>query len=183
MAIKEICRMGNPVLREEAKELPEELFGSFELDQLLIDMRDTMEHLGGIGIAAPQIGISYQVCIIDVPVESERYPDTEESDEYIIINPTIEVINDQKIGIWEGCLSVPGLRGYVPRNKTVVIRYQDLDGEPQQLEVDGFLAIVFQHELDHLFGKLYVDRIEDPKNLVFEEEYVKYIQPTEIKEE
>lgn len=174
MAIRELTRMGNPVLRELAKEYPIEKINSSEFNQLIQDLVDTMNENGGIGIAAPQIGISTQVAIIKIPADSTRYPETSESELYTIINPKIEIIERELQGFWEGCLSVPGLRGYVERPRAIKVNFINEFGKSVTLELDGFLATVFQHELDHLFGKLYIDRVADLSKLSYEEEFVQF---------
>jgi len=175
MAIREVTRMGNPVLRKEAEELTPEEIKSEETKELLQDMFDTMKEEQGIGIAAPQIGVSKKVALIAVPNDSERYPEAEESPVLFIFNPKITVIDDQLQGFWEGCLSVPGLRGFVERPRKVQIDFLDINAEPQSIVVEDFLATVFQHELDHLFGKLYIDRITDMTKLSYNEEFSKFV--------
>ena len=133
-------------------------------------MWDVMKKAGGIGLAAPQIGISIQLAVIKLESESERYDNLENSEEFVIFNPKLEVIDEQKQGFWEGCLSVPGLRGYVERPRKLKINYFNENAVEKEVIVEDFLATVFQHELDHLFGFLYVDRLNSTKDLVFEEE-------------
>ncbi|WP_372652865.1 peptide deformylase [Halobacteriovorax sp.] len=174
MAIKELTRMGNPVLRKVATEYDLSEIGSQSFLGLIEDLVDTMNENGGIGIAAPQIGVSTQVAIIKIPSDSERYPETDASELFIIINPVIEVIDSEAQGFWEGCLSVPGLRGYVERPRKVKVTYFDEDSNKKEITLEGFLATVFQHELDHLFGKLYIDRISDLTKLSYEDEYINY---------
>jgi len=170
MAIHQIIKMGNPILREIARALTEEEILSDEIKNLISDMWDTMEHAGGIGLAAPQIGIPLQLTVIRVPKESERYPEAPESDEYVIFNPKITYLTEDNQGFWEGCLSVPGLRGFVKRPKKIRVNYLDKKAKPQSIELEDFLATVFQHELDHLIGKLYVDRMDDISTLMYEDE-------------
>lgn len=177
MAIKPVIRMGHPTLRETAKELSESEVNSPWFKSLIQDMRETMAHEGGIGIAAPQINESYQVCIVHVPDESDRYPDSNESDEYIIVNPNITVLDEDKIGNWEGCLSIPGLRGYVERPRKIQVDYRNENFEEVTIIAEEFLAVVFQHELDHLFGKLYIDRITDTKMISYNEEFSQFHLP------
>lgn len=185
MAVKEVIRMGHPTLRVKASPVPVEEIQTHEFKSLIQDMFETMEAEDGIGIAAPQIGISKQVAIVGVPKDNPRYPDVEIDDEeddfeiLVVINPKITVIDDEKMGFWEGCLSVPGLRGYVERPKKIKVEFLDLEGNQQVVEAQGFAATVFQHEIDHLEGVLYVDRVEDKTKLSFIEEYVKYIDPDE----
>lgn len=174
MAIKEIVRMGNPILRNANAPIEEQEFASEALQELIQDMKDTMDHLGGIGIAAPQIGVNKQICIIDVDPENPRYENEEATEFLVICNPIIKSLTDEKQGFWEGCLSVPGLRGYVERPSSISLDYKDQLGHSMQIEAHEFLATVFQHELDHLFGKLYIDRIKGPEYLSFESEYSQF---------
>ena len=164
--------MGNPLLREEAKPFTEEEIISEETKVLLEDMWDSLEEAGGIGLAAPQIGVSKKLAVIKLSEESDRYPDMETSEAYVIFNPIINVIDRELQGFWEGCLSVPGLRGYVERPRKVRIDFLDENAKERTIEVEDFLATVFQHELDHLIGKLYVDRMEDVSTLMFEDEMI-----------
>ncbi|OUR96300.1 peptide deformylase [Halobacteriovorax marinus] len=175
MSVKDLKRMGNPILREVAKEVSIEEICTPEFKHLLTDLFDTMNDSGGIGIAAPQIGVSKQVTLIKIPSDSNRYPETEESKLFTIINPKIEVLDQELQGFWEACLSVPGLRGYVERPRKVKINYLDEFSKKQEFIAEAFLATVFQHEIDHLFGKLYVDRIKDLNLLSYEEEYQAYL--------
>jgi len=166
----EILKLGNPILRQTSKELTKEEILSSEIQELIPKMWDVMKNAGGIGLAAPQIGISIQLAVIKLESESERYDNLEDSEEFVIFNPKLEVIDEQKQGFWEGCLSVPGLRGYVERPRKLKIKYLNENADEKEVIVEDFLATVFQHELDHLFGFLYVDRLNSTKDLVFEEE-------------
>lgn len=174
MAVKPVLRMGHPLLREVAAPLEPSEILSEQTKQLINDMEETMKVEGGIGIAAPQIGVSVQATIIELPEESERYGTLGPSLRYVIFNPRISVIEETLQGFWEGCLSVPGLRGYVERPRKVRIEYLDENAQAQVIEPEGFLATVFQHELDHLFGTLYIDRIKDKSLLSFNDEFEKF---------
>lgn len=164
MAIKTVLRMGDPVLLEQAK--PVQAFDTPELHALIQDMRDTMAHMNGAGIAAPQIGVSLQVVIFGVG-ENPRYPDADEVPFTILINPTLNPIGDAQEDGWEGCLSVPGMRGLVPRYQRLQYTGFDVYGNPIDRMVSGFHARVVQHECDHLFGLLYPMRIKDLSNFGF----------------
>jgi len=170
MAVLNVIKMGNPILREEAKEFTKEEILSDETTQLIQDLYDTMKAEGGIGIAAPQVGISRSVALINIEDGQSRYSDAQEFPLLKIFNPKIKVLDETSQGFWEGCLSVPGLRGYVERPRKVEISFLNEKAEPQIIEVEDFLATVFQHELDHLFGKLYVDRIKDITLLSYDDE-------------
>jgi len=171
--------MGHPLLRQPGRALDEDDLADPQLDLLVTDMIDTLHDYGGIGLAAPQIGESLRLAIIEIEVGSSRYGEIPAMPLTIFINPTIEVIDATADGYWEGCLSVPGLRGYVKRPRHIRVDYLDLKGEACGLELRGFLATVFQHEFDHLDGTLYVDRLSDPKLLSFEREYSRYWLPLE----
>ena len=166
----EILKLGNPILRQTARKLTKEEILSSEIQGLIPKMWDVMKNAGGIGLAAPQIGISIQLAVIKLESDSERYDNLENSEEFVIFNPKLEVIDEQKQGFWEGCLSVPGLRGYVERPRKLKIEFLNENADEKEVVVEDFLATVFQHELDHLFGFLYVDRLNSTKDLVFEEE-------------
>ena len=164
--IRPVLRMGDPLLLE--KSLPVSQFNSNELNELLQDMRDTMAHLNGAGLAAPQIGVLQRVVIFGVK-SNPRYPDVEEVPDTVLINPVLEPLSDEVEEGWEGCLSVPGMRGLVPRWSR--LRYSGFDesGKPFEREVDGFHARVVQHEVDHLDGILYPRRIRDLTKFGFNE--------------
>jgi len=155
--IREVLKMGDPRLLEVAR--PVERFDT-ELQALLADMRETMAHQNGAGLAAPQIGVGLRVVIFGVHA-NPRYPDVEEVPDTVLINPVIEPLGAEMQEDWEGCLSVPGMRGWVPRHQQ--IRYSGLDEKGKRIErtVDGFHARVVQHEVDHLDGILYPRRIVD----------------------
>jgi peptide deformylase len=156
--IRAVLRMGDPRLLERSG--PVERFGTPELAALLADMRDTMAHLNGAGLAAPQIGVLLRVVIFGMK-SNPRYPQVEEVPDTVLINPELEAIGDDIEEDWEGCLSVPGMRGWVPRLRT--LRYKGFDerGNSFERQVEGFHARVVQHECDHLDGILYPMRIRD----------------------
>jgi len=173
MSIKEVITMGHPTLRKKAKPIAENEFDSPELKLLIQDMSDTMLQQEGIGIAAPQINVSKQVCIIDLPEDNPRY-DTKEltHERFIVINPVIKILDKTPgEGIWEGCLSIPGIRGFVKRPRKIRVTYFTETGQKKQVLLKDMMAIVFQHEIDHLVGKLFVDRLVDSKHLMFEEHF------------
>lgn len=166
--------MGHPLLRQVARPLRPEELGTEAMARLLADMVDTLHDYGGIGLAAPQIGESLRLAIIEIAGGPTRYGELTPMPLTVFVNPVIEVLDPATRGYWEGCLSVPGLRGFVERPQHVMIRYSTERGEPRQLELRGFPATVFQHEFDHLDGKLYVDRLADPRLLAFDEEFERY---------
>ncbi|MEM9622516.1 MAG: peptide deformylase [Pseudomonadota bacterium] len=175
MAVRKIIRMGHPHLRVPAQPVDTTVLGSADFQRLLDDMVDTLHDYGGIGLAAPQIDEPLRLAIIEIPGGHTRYGEIAAMPLTVFVNPTIEVLDPTPAGYWEGCLSVPGLRGFVERPQHVRIRYTDVDGNPQTLEMQGFWATVFQHEFDHLDGRLYIDHITDPTKLVFEEEFNRYL--------
>ena len=158
MAIREILKMGHPTLLEVAK--PVEKFNTSELDSIIEDMIDTMKENDGAGLAAPQIGLGMQLVIFGFD-SNERYPEADQVPFTVLINPVITPIGDEEEDGWEGCLSVPGLMGVVPRFKKIRYQGKDQYGNEIDREVDGFHARVVQHECDHLIGKLYPMRIRD----------------------
>ena len=180
MAVRRIIRMGHPLLREVARELtPEEITGE-PVRRLVDDMIDTLHDYGGIGLAAPQVAESVRLAIVELPGGPSRYGELPELPLTVFVNPVIDVLDGPAAGYWEGCLSVPGLRGYVERPQHIRVTASDLDGAPLAMTFQGFPATVFQHEFDHLDGRLYVDRITDPTRLVFEEEFERYVLPGEL---
>ena len=158
MATREILKMGHPTLLEVAK--PVEKFNTSELDSIIEDMIDTMKENDGAGLAAPQIGLGMQLVIFGFD-SNERYPEADQVPFTVLINPVITPIGDEEEDGWEGCLSVPGLMGVVPRFKKIRYQGKDQHGNEIDREVDGFHARVVQHECDHLIGKLYPMRIHD----------------------
>jgi len=164
MTIREILKMGDPRLLQVAR--PVERFATPELRTLVADMFETMRAVNGAGLAAPQIGVDLQLVIFGFQ-RNDRYPDAPPVPETVLVNPTIEAIGDEEEEGWEGCLSVPGMRGVVPRFAR--IRYQgfDLQGTPIDRDAEGFHARVVQHECDHLVGTLYPMRIRDFRRFGF----------------
>ena len=164
MAIKSVLKMGEPLLLQQAR--PVEQFDTPQLHTLIQDMRDTMADLNGAGLAAPQIGVSLQVVIFGFE-KNQRYPDADEVPFTILLNPQLTPLSEDMEEDWEGCLSVPGMRGIVPR--FVRLRYQGFDPYGAEIDrsVSGFHARVVQHECDHLQGILYPMRIRDFRQFGF----------------
>eukprot|EP00456_Euglypha_rotunda_P026356 TRINITY_DN21254_c0_g2_i1.p1 TRINITY_DN21254_c0_g2~~TRINITY_DN21254_c0_g2_i1.p1 ORF type:complete len:177 (+),score=34.74 TRINITY_DN21254_c0_g2_i1:239-769(+) len=165
--IRPVLRMGEARLLRVSR--PVEQFNTPELHDLVADMFDTMHALNGAGLAAPQIGIDLRVVIFGF-TSSPRYPNAEAVPETILINPLLEPLSDEQEDGWEGCLSVPGLRGVVPRYQRLRYRGFDLEGRVIDRTVDGFHARVVQHECDHLDGILYPMRVRDFTRFGFNEE-------------
>ncbi|NML14478.1 peptide deformylase [Azohydromonas caseinilytica] len=166
MAVRELLKMGDARLLRVAQPVRE--FGTTELQALLEDMQDTMQAAGGVGLAAPQIGVDLQLVLFGFE-RSERYPDAPPVPRTVLCNPVIEPLSEDEEEGWEGCLSVPGLRGLVPRFRSIRYRGFDLDGNLIEREAEGFHARVVQHECDHLIGRLYPTRMRDLRRLGFAE--------------
>ena len=179
MAVRKVIRMGHPALRRPARPVPEADIGSDAMHRLVADMIDTLHDYGGIGLAAPQINEGIRLAIVEIPGGPTRYGKLERRPLTICVNPEIEIVDADTAGYWEGCLSVPGLRGFVERPQRIRVHFTNLQRERETIAAEGFLATVFQHEFDHLDGTLYVDHIQDPHKLVFEEEYARYVMPQE----
>jgi peptide deformylase len=165
VAVRPVLKMGEPLLREVAR--PVQRFDG-ELAGLIADMDETMRALFGAGIAAPQIGVSLRVVIFELK-ENPRYPHLAPVPYTVLVNPVLSVLGEEEDEGWEGCLSVPGLRGLVPRYRR--LRYQGFDaaGAPIDRTVEGFHARVVQHEVDHLDGILFPQRVRDLRNFGFED--------------
>ena len=170
--MKEIKTIGEQVLKEIAKEVPIEKIQE-KLD-LINEMIEIMRCSKGVGIAAPQIGVLEQIVIIEIQ-ENERYPNIEKMPLTIMINPKLNIIDEEKVDGYEGCLSVPGVRGVVPRYKWIQVEYLDEKGQQHTMMLDGFPAKVAQHEVDHLNGIVFLERVEDKRSFITNENYFKYI--------
>ena len=158
MAIHPVLRMGHPLLNQPATEVKE--FNTLELDRMIADMLDTMQAEDGAGLAAPQIGINRRIVVFGFE-SNPRYQGAPAVPRTILINPRIRPLDDTMDDDWEGCLSVPGMRGLVPRYRRIEYSGFDARGEPVRVEAEGFHARVVQHECDHLDGILYPQRIRD----------------------
>ena len=176
MAILKVARMGHPILRKVAKNVSSKEIRSDEFQRFIDDMVDTMHEYEGVGLAAPQVHRDIRVSVIEYGEDNPRYKTEGHSGLQVYINPKLEVLTDETMSNWEGCLSVPGLRGLVKRPNKVRVQYLDRNGKDREIVAEGFLAIVMQHEFDHLDGVLYVDKVE-PQQLVFEKEFERYILP------
>jgi peptide deformylase len=167
MAAREVLRMGHPVLRQKAA--PVEKTGTPELRALVADMKETMAAKNGAGLAAPQIGVSQRVVIFGVE-KNPRYPDAEEVPFTVLVNPRLTMLTRDVESDWEGCLSVPGMRGVVPRYTKLRYTGTDEEGNPIERVAEGFHARVVQHECDHLDGILYPQRMQDMTTFGFTRE-------------
>ena len=166
MAVRPVLKMGHPLLRQVAQPVTD--FGTAELRELVRDMDDTMRALNGAGLAAPQIGVSLRVVIFEVR-SNPRYPDAGEVPYTVLVNPELSPLGEATEDGWEGCLSVPGLRGLVPRHRRLRYRGWDVHGLPIDRTVEGFHARVVQHEVDHLDGILYPMRLRSLDDLGYED--------------
>lgn len=175
MAILRVSQLGHPVLRAEATPVPASEIGTPELDALIGDLIDTMRDYSGVGIAAPQVRVSKRLFVIEVR-NADRYRNAELFPLTVVINPTLSFPTGEPRHDWEGCLSVEGLRGLVPRFTQVHLEGVDRAGAPLSLDLEGFPAIVAQHETDHLNGIVYLDRMQGLASLSFLDELNRYQQ-------
>jgi peptide deformylase len=158
------CYLGNPILRQKAKPVALGDIGKPFFQELIGEMFFTMRRVGGVGLAAPQIGKSIRLAVIEIGKTVFR-PGAVPLERTVIVNPVIVSHSKQRVNDWEGCLSFPNVRGLVPRYHTIVVHYLDGSGKKQTVELRGFQARVFQHEIDHLRGTLYIDRMRDMRSL------------------
>jgi peptide deformylase len=179
LAILKVARLGHPVLRQPCRDLERDEILSPRIRQLVRDMKATMDEYGGVGLAAPQVHESVRIALIEFSADGTRYAIEESQPLLVLFNARVHVLDPTPAGFWEGCLSLPGLRGWVERPSKIRVDYLDEAAEPRQLVAEGFLATVCQHELDHLDGALYVDRIADPHRFAFLEEFARFHQPAE----
>ncbi len=174
MAVRKILRMGHPTLRQVARPLSSAEAKSESISRLVGDMVETLHDYGGIGLAAPQVNESVRLALVEIPNMGSRYGELDPLPMKVFVNPVVTVLDASSAGFWEGCLSLPGLRGWVERPQHIRVDYRDLDFCPHSNEFKGFQATLFQHEFDHLDGRLFVDRMTDISRLVYEEEYAKF---------
>jgi len=174
MAILKVARLGHPVLRGPCRALSSDEIVSAPVRRLVRDLHETLREYSGVGIAAPQVHEPVRLALIEFGEDDARYRTRDAEPLRIFFNPRVTVLDEALSGFWEGCLSVPGLRGFVERPSKVRVDYLDAEARPRDLVAEGFLATVCQHEFDHLDGTLYVDRIADPKRFAFDEEFARY---------
>ena len=172
MAIRKVSRMGHPVLRQRAADIPPDQMQSPQMQCLIDDMIETMIDYEGIGLAAPQVFEPLRLIVLG-------NPDADPQDEAaipltVLFNPQFTSLSPERLDAWEGCLSIPQLRGVVPRSAAVEVRGYDREGQAVELEAEGLFARVLQHEIDHLDGVLFLDRMDDLQTLTFLEEYQRY---------
>jgi peptide deformylase len=171
MSILKVCRLGHPVLRMEAKHVSNDVLSTSAIQTLIDNMMETMVEYNGVGLAAPQIHESLSLAVIESHGPRGDIPMT------VLVNPDVTVLDEELIEDWEGCLSIPDLRGLVPRWKKLRVDALDRQGNKLQLIAEGFAARVIQHEFDHLMGKVYLDRMRDFKTLTHLAEFQRYWLP------
>lgn len=169
-----ISQLGNPILRQIAR--PVERVEDAAIQTLIDNLLTTLTASNGVGIAAPQVGVDYQIVIV-ASRPNPRYPHAPLMEPTVMINPQIVSHSEEMVKDWEGCLSVPGIRGQVPRHRQIEIAYTSRNGEPVKQQLHDFVARIFQHEFDHLSGLVFLDRIESTQDLITEQEYMQRIVP------
>jgi peptide deformylase len=173
LSVLEIATVGDPVLRERATEIGAEELRTAEVQQLIDDLIETMRSAGGAGLAANQVSVPRRIAVIEVD-DNPRYPYKPPIPLTVIVNPTIEPLSAERLVINEGCLSVPGLRGDLERYVEVCVRFTDREGAARELVARGLTAGTFQHEVDHLDGVLFLDRVSDPRTFSTWEQFERH---------
>jgi peptide deformylase len=177
MSILKVARIAHPVLRSPAKPVPKEAFRDRLFQKLIDDMRQTMYEYEGVGLAAPQVHEGLRLAVIEVPGKDER--SEAEVPFLVLVNPVVTALDGELETGWEGCLSVPDLRGLVPRLKRLKLDALDRHGKPYSIEAQDFFARVVQHECDHLDGNVYLDRMSDMRSLTFIKEFEDHVHKDE----
>lgn len=168
----EIVQLGNPVLRRQAQSVTD--FNSPDITEIIEQMLEILANSKGVGLAAPQIG--YSVCVIVMASKpTSRYPNAPLMEPVVMINPAFQCLSESQEKDWEGCLSIPGIRALVPRYTKIKVNFTDANAEQKNLELNGFVARIFQHEYDHLQGLVYLDRVENNRDIISETEFFKLI--------
>lgn len=181
MALLNIARLGNPILRQIAKsvDLSELKSPGSDTHKFIDDMIDTMRHEGGVGLAAPQVSRSVQMVVLEC-VDNERYPGRPLIPLTILVNPVITQYGEEQVSRWESCLSLIDFRGFVPRSREVTVEYFTREGKKIRMKTGGFLAVILQHEIDHLNGIIFLERMKDFSKLSYQEEYDTYWAEEEL---
>ena len=169
-SVHEIAQLGAKVLRQQAQAVDD--VDCIEVRHIIESMQTTLASTQGVGLAAPQISISKRIIIV-ASRPTARYPSAPVMEPTVMINPVFQPLSDEQEKDWEGCLSIPGIRALVPRYKQILVQYTDEQGGLNEIRLDGFVARIFQHEADHLEGKVYLDRVEDNQDIFAESEYFK----------
>ena len=175
MAVLKVAKLGNPILRQISKQvdLKELADQQGELQGFIDDMIDTMREEDGVGLAAPQVNRSQQIVVLEYE-NNERYPDESSIPLTVLVNPVLSDYGEEKVLGWESCLSLVDFRGLVPRSTSVTLKAYDRDGDRIEKRATGFEAVVLQHEIDHLNGKVFLDRMEDLTKLAYQEEFEEF---------
>lgn len=173
MALLKIAKMGNPILRKISDPVSSEEIMNPDFQKFIDDLIETMRDEDGLGLAAPQVHVSKQVVVIE-SLENNRYPEAPPFPLLVLINPVFKYLSKEQRTGWEGCLSLDNLRGKVPRSSSVKLTALDRNGQPLTLDWEGFPAVVLQHEIDHLRGHLFVDRMKDMTTLTHMGEFHRY---------
>jgi len=173
MSILKVARLGHPVLRRVAEPVSEKELRSDTTGQFITDMVETMKEYDGVGLAADQVHVSKQIAVLEV-ADNPRYPEKPAVPLTVLINPIITPLTEELEEEWEGCLSIPDMRGKVPRYKSIKVQTLDRRGAPVEFVATDFHARVIQHEWDHLHGKVYLDRMSDLSTLCFIAEFARY---------
>ena len=175
MAVLKVAKLGNPILRQISKQvdLKELADQQGELQDFIDDMIDTMREEDGVGLAAPQVNRSQQIVVLEYE-NNERYPDESSIPVTVLVNPVLSDYGEEKVLGWESCLSLVDFRGLVPRSTSVTLKAYDRDGDRIEKRATGFEAVVLQHEIDHLNGKVFLDRMEDLTKLAYQEEFEEF---------
>jgi peptide deformylase len=179
--ILKVARIGHPVVRAAARDVTRDEMRAGGLQRLIDDMIETMHEYDGVGLAAPQVHVRLRLAVIQVPADDARA--REEVPLTVLVNPTITPLEEDTVEGWEGCLSIPDLRGIVPRLRRLRLDAHDRNGKPYSLEAQGFFARVIQHECDHLDGRVYLDRMKDMRSLSFINEFERYVQHPDDEED
>ena len=174
--ILELIELGNPILREKAREVSDP--ADDQIQKLIDDMLVTVVDANGVGLSAPQVDSSLRIFVM-ASYPNPRYPDAPEIDPYEVINPEIIAKSEEMEEDWEGCLSIPGIRGRVSRHKEIEVKYIDRYGKEKTEILNDFLARIFQHEFDHLEGIVFLDRLESNMDIITDKEYMKLFEEDE----
>ena len=177
MAILKVARLGHPALRTPSRAVTPDELRSVDIQRLIDDMVETMYEYDGVGVAAPQVHVGLRLAVLEVPESDERARDAVPLT--VLVNPEVTPLGEEKEPGWEGCLSIPELRGQVPRYTRLKLSALDRDGKPYTLEAQGFHARVIQHECDHLGGNVYLDRMDGLRTLAYQRELERYTLPAE----
>lgn len=171
MSILKVARMGHPVLRQAAKPVDAGDLRGRDMQRLIEDMVETMQEYEGVGLAAPQVHVSKRVAVVRAQEDEE-----EDAELLVLVNPDLRPLSEDRETGWEGCLSIPEIRGLVPRWEGIAVKALSRTGRPLSFQVHGYPARVIQHEVDHLDGVLFLDRMTDLRSLSFLEEYARYVR-------